>query len=60
MENKIGILARIAEIYNSGGNIIQFLKGLNNQTENNLEDILISYDFQAGTYIKYGKKMEIL
>lgn len=56
MENKIGILARIAEIYKSGGNIIQFLKGLNNQTKNNLEDILISYDFQAGSYIKYAEE----
>lgn len=56
MENKIGILGRIAEIYKSGGNIIQFLKGLNNQIKNNLDDILISYDFQAGTYIAQAEE----
>jgi uncharacterized protein YbaR (Trm112 family) len=52
MESKFGILSRISEIYREGGNIIQFLKGMNNEAKNNLEDILISYDFQAGSYIK--------
>lgn len=48
MENKFGILSRIKEIYQSGGNIIQYLKGVNGEAINSLEDILISYDFQAG------------
>ena len=56
MENKFGILARIKEIYQDGGNIIQFLKKNENTQKNNLEDILISYDFQAGTYIDFVKK----
>lgn len=56
MENKFGILSRINEIYRSGGNIIQFLKGVNGQSKNSLEDILISYDFQAGSYIEFVKK----
>lgn len=56
MENKFGILSRISEIYKSGGNIIQFLKGVNGQSKNSLEDILISYDFQAGSYIEFVKK----
>lgn len=56
MENKFGILSRIKEIYNSGGNIIQFLKDVNGQSKNSLEDILISYDFQAGSYIDFVKK----
>ena len=42
---------RIAQIYRSGGNIIKFLKSMDDRTTNNLEDILISYDFQAGSYI---------
>lgn len=56
MENKIGILSRINEIYKSGGNIIQFLKEMNGKSKNSLEDILISYDFQAGSYIEFVKK----
>lgn len=56
MENKFGILSRINEIYQSGGNIIQFLKSVNGQSKNSLEDILISYDFQAGSYIDFVKK----
>ncbi len=56
MENKFGILSRINEIYQSGGNIIQFLKSVNGQSKNSLEDILISYDFQAGSYIEFVKK----
>ena len=55
MENKIGILSRINEIYKSGGNIIQFLKSKKSDSLNNLEDILISYDFQAGSYIEFVK-----
>lgn len=56
MENKFGTLSRIKEIYQSGGNIIQFLKELNGESKNSLEDILISYDFQAGSYIEFVKK----
>lgn len=56
MDNKFGILSRISEIYKSGGNIIQFLKSVNGQSKNSLEDILISYDFQAGSYIEFVKK----
>ncbi|MBK8368415.1 MAG: methyltransferase domain-containing protein [Bacteroidetes bacterium] len=55
MENKFGILSRIKEIYEKGGNIIQFLKGSDTSTKNSLEDILISYDFQAGSYVEYVK-----
>ena len=55
MQNKFGILSRISEIYKSGGNIIQFLKSLKGDSKNSLEDILISYDFQAGSYIEFVK-----
>ena len=56
MENKISILSRIKEIYNNGGNIIDFLKKISNQDKNSIEDILISYDFQAGSYIKFAEE----
>jgi hypothetical protein len=47
---KFKIIDKIKEIYHSGGNIIHYLnKG---SSQNSIEDILISYDFQAGSYIK--------
>lgn len=45
-------LAKIKEIYANGGNIIKYLKSVNKNELNTIEDILISYDFQAGSYIK--------
>lgn len=33
-----------------GGNIIRYLAALDNRESNNVEDILISYEFQAGSY----------
>ncbi|EAY32003.1 methyltransferase domain-containing protein [Microscilla marina] len=44
-------LAFIKSLYNKGENIMSFLRGQNNK--NSTEAILISYDFQAGTYIQY-------
>ncbi len=49
---KLALLKRIKEIYDTGGNIIQHLKGMSHSNNNSIEDILISYDFQAGTYSK--------
>ena len=56
MNSKIEILSRIKEIYNNGENIISFLKKINKQKNNCIEDILISYDFQAGSYIKFANE----
>jgi len=47
---KYKILNRIKEIYEKDENIIQFLKTLGSNSKNSKEDILISYDIQAGTY----------
>lgn len=49
---KFSQINKIKEIYTNGGNIIEYLKKNNNQTHNTIEDILISYEFQSGTYIK--------
>lgn len=45
-------LSKIKEIYHKGGNIIKYLKNLKSSSENDVLDILISYDFQAGSYIE--------
>lgn len=54
MYDKLGLLAKIEKIYNGGGNIISYLKG--DEKENQIEDILISYDFQAGSYVQLYKE----
>ncbi len=45
-------LTKIKEIYSKGGNIIKYLKKIKKSSENDVMDILISYDFQAGSYIE--------
>jgi ubiquinone/menaquinone biosynthesis C-methylase UbiE/uncharacterized protein YbaR (Trm112 family) len=45
-------LQKIKELYDKGENIIQYLKKTGNNESNSIEDILISYDFQSGSYIK--------
>lgn len=47
---KYRLLNRISEIYSNDGNIMEFLKKETGQQKNTIEDILISYDFQAGSY----------
>ncbi len=49
---KFKYLQKIKDIYSRGGNVIQYLRNLNNSQQNTIEDILISYDFQSGSYIK--------
>ncbi|WP_428024367.1 class I SAM-dependent methyltransferase [Arcobacter sp.] len=41
---------QIKKIYDSGQNIIKFLKSQNNTTQNTKDMIALSYDLQAGTY----------
>jgi ubiquinone/menaquinone biosynthesis C-methylase UbiE/uncharacterized protein YbaR (Trm112 family) len=45
------LLGTIKKIYKKGGNIIEYLKG-NKIAKNTNEMIIISYDFQSGSYIK--------
>ncbi|MBI4931331.1 MAG: methyltransferase domain-containing protein [Bacteroidetes bacterium] len=45
-------LKKIKEIYSKGGNMIQYMNKITNADNNSLESIQISYDFQAGSYIK--------
>lgn len=54
--NKIHLMQKIKEIYRGGGNIIEYLRTVEEQNINSLEDILISYDFQAGNYFSAYKE----
>ncbi len=45
-------LKKIAEVYKDGGNIMSYLKTITEQNTNSKEAIMISYDLQAGSYIK--------
>lgn len=49
-------IQKIKELYDKGINIIQHFRSSNNTTQNSLESILISYDFQSGTYTKQLKQ----
>ncbi|MEJ7645274.1 MAG: class I SAM-dependent methyltransferase [Chryseolinea sp.] len=51
---KIDLIPRIQELYSKGQNILEFLKNESGSALNSIEDILISYDFQAGSYIKHA------
>jgi len=46
----------IKDIYERGGNIIQHLKNSEDLINNTYEIIMISYDFQSGSYIKNVKE----
>jgi uncharacterized protein YbaR (Trm112 family) len=49
-------LRKIAQVYKDGGNIMSYLKTISNQDTNSKEAIAISYDLQAGSYIKKAKE----
>lgn len=48
----LDLMPRIKELYESGENIIEYFKNQENRDVNTIQDILISYDFQSGSYIK--------
>lgn len=54
--DKIKLLNRINELYKLNVNIIEYLKKLEQKNYNLLEDIMISYDFQAGSYCEKYKE----
>lgn len=49
------LLSDLKELYEQGGNIIEYLKAKNDVDYNTLELIEIAYDIQAGSYINYAK-----
>ena len=50
--NEFKNLEKIKNKYEKGDNIIRYLKTLKNSDVNTVEDILISYDLQSGSYLK--------
>lgn len=55
--DKLYLMERIKKIYEGGGNIIEYLRNIGEESgTNSFEDILISYDFQAGNYYNAYKK----
>jgi len=56
MDNLV-LLQRIKYLYEKQNiNISEYLRSLGGRNYNTLEDILISYDFQAGSYLHYYKQ----
>lgn len=53
---KVKSLKKIKALYQDNVNIIQYLRGLTGSECNSTEEIMISYDFQAGTYTKGYKE----
>jgi len=53
-QDVINLIPRVKELYSRGENIIQYLRSRDGRNLNTIEDILISYDFQAGSYIKFA------
>jgi uncharacterized protein YbaR (Trm112 family) len=52
MPHKLSLTRYLADLFARGENLIAHLRTLENRDHNTVEDILISYDFQAGTYIQ--------
>ncbi len=53
---KMSILNRIKDLYDRNENIMKYLRSLDASTVNSIEDIAISYDFQAGAYTESYQK----
>ncbi len=51
--NKFAMLSKIKELYDNNNNIMQYFHNMKDKKANDVEEILISYDFQAGSYTKY-------
>lgn len=56
--DKKKVLQQIKATYDNGENIIKFLKKMDGREVNSIEDIMISYDFQAGTYYNNYCRMQ--
>lgn len=53
-------LNKIKELYNKNQNLMEYMRNQKGNEKNSLEDVLISYDFQAGSYTQgYKKKPEV-
>jgi len=52
-------LAELKKIYEQNGNLEEYMRMQSNESKNTMESIMVSYDFQAGTYTeRYYKDPE--
>lgn len=57
---RVDVIKRVKQIYEENGNIMKYLRNLAQRDYNTPEDIMISYDFQAGSYNEnYMKNREL-
>lgn len=56
MNDKRKLLRAVKDIYTQKGNMMHYLRKTSGNDQNSVEDILISYDLQAGNYIRYYNK----
>lgn len=47
---RLETICRVKKIYEENKNITKYLQELNHRDYNTTEDIMMSYDFQSGTY----------
>lgn len=52
MSSNLTLTQHLSELYARGENLITHLKSVAGRQNNTVEDIMLSYDFQAGSYIK--------
>jgi ubiquinone/menaquinone biosynthesis C-methylase UbiE len=55
MSNKENLL-HLKDLYSSGVNVIDYLKNSHSNKQVTSEDILLSYDLQAGTYTEFSRE----
>lgn len=48
--NNLAIMSKLKELIDNNVNIIEYLKKSDNRTDNNIQDIMISYELQTGSY----------
>lgn len=49
-------LKNIQRLYQEGKNLMEYFRNQDNTQQNSTEAILISYDFQAGSYVQYAQE----
>jgi ubiquinone/menaquinone biosynthesis C-methylase UbiE/uncharacterized protein YbaR (Trm112 family) len=46
-------IKKIKELFDSGANVMEYFRTMNNSRNNSIEAIKVSYDLQAGSYIEF-------
>lgn len=54
--NKLALTRKLRELYARGENLAAYLRSLEGAAVNTVEDVMLSYDFQAGSYLAAYEK----